>query len=524
MSAEPTPATRRRLPAWVRTPAALYLGVGLLSLLGSAAAALVLPRYVPNGADEFANLLAGQTFARGALTNPPHPLWEFFETHHVLLQPTYMAKYPPAQGLFLALGLWLGHPLFGVWVASALFASATAWMARGVFSPRWALLAGVLAIGQFGLGCFWSQSYWGGAPAALGGALVFGGTRRVLRSGTAGDAAWLGAGVVLLLFSRPFEGLLVCVVPAALVARALWTGRLSVPRTLPAVAMLAAGMLFQVALNARVTGSPWKMPYTAYEEQYSHIPLFLWEKAGPDPHFRHPSMANLYHLYVKPLSRHGAPLLTVWWDRAVITMRYQLGWVLGPIALAGLFLRPTRWAGFAWLAAATASGAFVLTFWFFYHYEAPMAAFLLFAAVHGLRALLLARCWRHQLGWLSLGLTLAYASAVAADTDLKQIHLNEFSPTRQALVDHLTAAGGRHLIIVRLQNPRNLHFDWVYNDARIDASAVVWARDCGEEENRRLVDYFHDRTIVLMIDGPGGITFVPYVPATPGIKPSRAKP
>lgn len=150
MNPVPLPGARWGLPDWIRRPAALYLGVGLLSLLSSVAVAWVMPRYVPNGTDEFANLLAGQTFARGALTNPPHPLWEFLETQHVLMQPTYMAKYPPAQGLFLAVGLWLGRPIMGLWLASALFTAATAWMIRGFFSARWALLGGVLTIGQFG--------------------------------------------------------------------------------------------------------------------------------------------------------------------------------------------------------------------------------------------------------------------------------------------------------------------------------------------------------------------------------------
>jgi hypothetical protein len=70
---------------------------------------LYIPLPQPSIQDEFSNLLAAQTFSHGRLANPTHPMWIYFETFHELSHPTYASKYPPGNGLMLALGLVVFH-------------------------------------------------------------------------------------------------------------------------------------------------------------------------------------------------------------------------------------------------------------------------------------------------------------------------------------------------------------------------------------------------------------------------------
>jgi hypothetical protein len=50
-------------------------------------------------------------------------------------------------------------------------------------------------------------------------------------------------------------------------------------------------------------------------------------------------------------------------------------------------------------------------------------------------------------------------------------------------------------VIVRYQATHDFLEEWVYNEADIDGSKVVWARDMGAEKNRELIDYYKDRRV-----------------------------
>jgi hypothetical protein len=69
---------------------------------------------------------------------------------------------------------------------------------------------------------------------------------------------------------------------------------------------------------------------------------------------------------------------------------------------------------------------------------------------------------------------------------------------RAAVQSQLQDLPGKQLVIVRYQ-PEHVPFsEWVYNDADIDRSKVVWARELETAQNQKLIDYFKDRRIWLL--------------------------
>ena len=70
---------------------------------------------------------------------------------------------------------------------------------------------------------------------------------------------------------------------------------------------------------------------------------------------------------------------------------------------------------------------------------------------------------------------------------------------RAQVLARLEAVPGPQIAIVRYRPNHNLiGNEWVNNNADIDGSKVVWARDMGSEKNQRLLNYFRDRKVWLV--------------------------
>src|SRR6266481_2059319 len=301
-----------------------------------------LPVPNPGIHDEFSYLLMGDTFAHGRLANPPHPLWRNFETFHVLWFPTYASKYPPAQGIVLAVGQLLGSPWTGVLLSAAAMAAAFVWMLQAWTPARWAFLAGVLAALRLCVASYWINSYWGGAVAAIGGALVLGAFGRLKRRSSLGMGIAFGLGVAILLNSRPYECVFFCIPVAIAVFFWLW-GELKKAETrrtalrlvvLPASIILLVTACLMAGYNWRVTGRAVLPPYAYDARLHDRAALFVWQTPKPAIHYDNAEMENFYNQYERlSYDRSWATLKSVFedkWEHFSLAFLWPACWLLLP--------------------------------------------------------------------------------------------------------------------------------------------------------------------------------------------------
>ncbi|MFQ5416992.1 MAG: hypothetical protein ACE5FL_08090 [Myxococcota bacterium] len=473
-----------------------------LAALAVAMAVTAVRVPVPVFHDEFSYLLAADTFSHGRLANPPHPLWVHFETFHTLQQPTYASKYPPAQGLFLALGQrFAGHPIAGVWLAGALAAAACCWMLQAWLPARFALLGSLLIVFHHGLQFSW-HSYWNGSVSMLGGALLFGALPRLLRRLRVGTSLLMVLGLVLLANSRPFLGLVSSLPAAALLSFHLFgrrgppaselIGRFVLPAAL-AASLAAVGM---ATYNARVTGDPWTLPYQAHSERYAYTPSFLFQEPGPIPDYLYDEMRAFYVGWQAAGFEAQQSL-----SEAFARKRESIGFFLTPLLMVPLITLPwmlrARRMRFAAGTVSLVFAASLAVAGTHEQYIAPIAPLLFLLVVQGLRQLRLWGRHAHARGpRLVTAIAFGQVAIFAVGFGLYVAHTpTAWASERARIQAGLEDTPGKHLVIARYAPDHSPHEEWVWNRADIDAAKVVWARSLGEERDRALLAHFADRRL-----------------------------
>lgn len=508
----------RALENWLNRVARKDLNAGLLIFLISLTISIALSMLVhwprPVIADEFSYLLASDTFAHGRLTNPPHPMWQHFESLHIIQQPTYASKYPPGQGLVMAAGQVLtGQAIAGVWVSVALACVAIFWMLLAFTRPRHALLGGLLAA-IHPMILEWGQNYWGGAVALGGGAIVIGAFQRLCHRTKIQDGLMLGAGLAILANTRPFEGMVLALLLGLLTVFRLVRGelpglsRLIIRVALPATLILIIAGGLMAYYNYRVTGHSLLMPYILHEETYTIAPIFIHQKLRPEPVYRHESIRRFHTGYSRDfyLAQRG---LTGFIKKGLIRkIGVLLRAYISNLAMAvPLLALPWVWRRDKWmrevlLALAGFIALLLAGAWMMPHYAAPGAGLLFIVIVQCLRRL---RVWTHR--GQRTGLWLARAVVLLSILGIINLGFRiardqrstwAWAEQRARIQSTLESDSALHLIIVRYGPEHVSHQEWVFNSADPDRSRVIWAREMDQTANQQLINYFPERKIWLL--------------------------
>lgn len=485
-----------------------------------------IPINPPSVHDEFSYLLSADTFVQGRLANPPHPMWMFLDTIHVLQHPTYSSMYPPAQGAALAMGQLLGNPWIGVLMTTALMCSAILWMLQAWLPGRWALLGAIFVLARVGVFSYWMNSYWGGSVAALGGALVVGSFARLNREPRTFYALILVLGVGILANSRPLEGAILCLpVAFVLIIRPLPAYPLSKARA-QILMPISLGMVLIVAFmgyyNYRVTGSSFLFPHTVDDRAHLNSGNFVWDKPHVDISDPHPQLVAFYRTEVRLYPKRVADLGRNWWGKVVLFQEFFMGRALLLPLLAlpwALFDRRPR---FLFLQFALCCVGVLTVVGFFPHYAAPALATFTAILVQSFRHLRQWKIGAYPLGMglsrLAVLLTLAPVPISIAQawthtgTSTYIAHPVSWAVDRARIEKQLDQQPGKHLVIVRYSEKHNPNNEWVYNKADIDNAYVVWAREIPTQEVTPLLHYFHERHVWLVEADKSPIVLKPYSP------------
>lgn len=218
--------------------------------------------------DEAAYLFQAQTFAAGRLTNPSPALPRFFEQFHVLVEPTFAARYPPGFALLLVPGIWLGAPTAVV----AVLAAVTAWCMFALVrraTTAWIATIAWLVWVSASASLTWSASFLSQTATA---ALWWAGWWCLVEWRSTRRRRWLvalGACIAWMAITRPLTALAYGTPVVAVLVTDLWRRRM--PWRDIAAAAVVAGLI--VALlpltNAAVTGHAGVLAWSEWARQYA---------------------------------------------------------------------------------------------------------------------------------------------------------------------------------------------------------------------------------------------------------------
>ena len=426
----------------------------------------------------------------------------------------------------LALGELLGLPWIGVILSVGAMCAAILWVLQAWLPGKWALLGGALVALKFGVASYWMNSYWGGAVAATGGALVLGAMPRIVRRAETRDALLLGLGLAILANTRPYEGLLFSF-PVGVWFLWWLAGKTKSPvnaqiratRVLvPLAAVLALTLAFMGYYNWRLTGNAFLSAYVLNSRTYRTMGLFLWDHPKPPMQYRNDQFEDFYNGWEREEYRNTWEDLWCVSNEKLTRTGTTYFWWGALLLLPGLpFAFRDRKMRLPVLLFVLGAAGFFLLIWSMPHYMAPITCAIFLLLVQGIRHLRTIRFLGRPLGVaLSCAAICLLVGEAGFRVSKRQCDGLEWTcqgdPSRAAIQEKLSHTPGKHLVVVRYEEDHNIHDEWVYNGAEIDSAKVLWARELDAEQNAKLLAYFKDRHVWLVEPDKDNAELIPYTP------------
>jgi hypothetical protein len=192
------------------------LALNITTILVSIGGGVVLSYYAiathrdlfPHLHDEFQFLLQTRMLSEGRLWMPGHPLYDFFDTFYVLIQPKYAAQSFPGTAILFVPSIWL-HVAPWKWaillsaIAIGVFYRVVAEIAGGLPGLLCAMMLSKLSIFQYASTMILAQN-----PVTLLGLATIWMYLRWRKHHTAWSAAWLGFIAGFAFITRPADALI----------------------------------------------------------------------------------------------------------------------------------------------------------------------------------------------------------------------------------------------------------------------------------------------------------------------------
>lgn len=481
----------------------------------------------PSMHDDFGSLLVASTLLEGRLTNPVPAAWQSMETFHVVFQPTYASKYPIGLGSALAIGkILFGTFAAGLWLCAGLASASIGFMISSHFPRRWAMAAGLMTATHPFWQNGWSQEFTNGWLTVSGTALVLGGLLRIRRSFRSTKIASsqmtgiVGLGCVLTMYSRPFEGGLVCGLLGLYFLPTLLRRKVyRVPQfwiaTLPGMAVLASGVCFQLVINHSITGHAGQLPYQLHESQYGVAPVLIFQQPHePTIGHRFPEQVKFHHGWSMNAYNRAASF-TGYFD--ILRRRMKLlvcnwGNMLAAVPFGLLFLRPERRRFIGMLGIALIALLVINCIpWTITHYVSPLipiAVFLVCCVAKGVvkrvtHALKLhGRSIQYEyaiVGSLVLFNVLSAGNIASARYLHREGWEVSWAEKRAEVIRQLEKQPTKHIVFVQYPDKYDfVNCEWVFNEANLEKAGVIWVRWGTNELNQRVIESYPDRTAWLM--------------------------